>query len=174
MPRIPVKSTEKLAFAEERGKLKAKQQALKKEGVSEKFERLLPIIIHNSDKIIDGLAIISGTIIVHDIIFKTDEFLASAKAWTLSSNVQTKLFASGMTPFMGLPFGGMALEFLKTFMPEDIMKQVWGETTEEQKQSFQSQDWFLWLMAFGISYFAVKHGDDLLNVARMFTGMRIP
>ena len=33
MPRIPVKSTEKLAFAEERGKLKAKQQALKKEGV---------------------------------------------------------------------------------------------------------------------------------------------
>lgn len=122
-------------------------------------------MIENIDPI-EAIAVIGGAIAVHDIIFKADDFVQQVSVWKDSELVQTKIIAA--MDFFGIPVGSVVLDILHSLAPEQF-KKAYGEKPNYQPPSFTGE-LATWLVAIAISYFAFKHGGDLINIAKSFFG----
>lgn len=169
MPRGRLLKTKKreareLAKAEEIGRIKGQAQAEKHMTLLQKIKEYVLPFFQNIDPL-ELAAVVSGAIIVHEVIFRTNEFVNSVQAWKNSSNGATILIAN--LGFLGFE-GGLSLDLLNSLFP-DLVAKVYGEKPEAETTS-NSSDVIMWMMAFCISYYAFKHSGDLMAIAKTFIG----
>lgn len=153
MPRGKLlKTKKKEAYQLEKAKVKGRLQAIReiarKLSLSEELKQLLKKWAEKIDPI-ETAAIIGGAIVVHEVIFKSAEFVINVKDF-----MENSPFAPFLIPINVFFFGIFARP---PFVDLDV-----------SKEPKISDDIWLWLIAFGISYYAVRHGGDLLNIANMF------
>jgi len=158
------RKAEKVAFAAEMGRLKAIQKFERKEKLTDQLREYIKKWLDKIDPI-ELAAITGATIIVHDVLFKADEFIRQVEVWKQSEKIQTKIIASG--GIFGFE-GGIALEIVKAIFP-DLFQKAYGDKPEVEQRTLTGE-LTLWFVAFAIAYYGIKHGADLLNVARMFFG----
>lgn len=108
---------------------------------------------------IEAAAILGSTVIVHEVLFKTSEFIDALKNVKLAG-IELKDY-----PITG----GLAATLWDFFL--NALGQKSALAPEAQRNVVLNNDIFYWLMAFAISYYAIKHGADLLNVAKSFMGV---
>lgn len=168
MPRLPKKRTNVLAYEEEKGKLKARRLDKKKVNmevwIREQIEKLI-------DKIdpLELFAVAAGTIIVHDVIFKADEFVRNLEKWQNSPNpIIAGLALSGIAGSGSVGIE-IAYQILKVIAPERAEK-LKGEQAEKVNPTL-TEELMLWLIAFAIAYYCFKHKEQLLGTAKMFFAM---
>lgn len=213
MPPIPVKSTEKLAYAKAKGENKGKFESWTKMPFDQKALEYIKVLTANLD-IMECAAIIGSTIVVHDVIMKTKDFtdavlkLAQDAAkdttdiYKGASELITATTNTGQTEAgLHLLGGGLGilgkLPLFSALFPEyniasDALQKAADQmeplpTTKykrsdpldltvvnAQKSEQLLGNIMLWLVSFAIAYYAIKHGLELLNVAKMFFGKGLP
>lgn len=144
------------AKEEERGRQQAIIEAWKKKPLDLKLKEIADTRLFQNIDVVEWAAIAGGTVIVHEVIFKLNEFLAPLKNLVLDLPINTLI---GMwKAIFGIQTGAEWTQ----------------ETLQNLVDSFgagKNDNIFLWLAAFCISYFTVKHGGELLGVAKMFFGI---
>ena len=138
-----------IAKAEEKGKLQAQIEIEKRTNLPLEIKKLLKKWLEKIDPI-EAMAIFGGAIVVHEVIFKTAEFVVSVKDF-----MENSPFAPFLIPLNVFFFGIFA-------------KPPYTAQPSHPQETQITDDFLLWLVAFGISYYAVRHGGDLLGIANMF------
>jgi hypothetical protein len=160
VPRPPVKATQRLAEAQEYGKLKAQERMRK---IKHKFtlesimlsarEHIGKLIdTSNLKDIIDLVAAVGLTVVIHETIKVFEKVatnvdnIASYVGW-MNNPVMKTLF---------MPTG-----FILTLLYGDIPAK--GQTTVPQAQALSLTDVITWMLSFSLAWCIVKWGDKLLN-----------
>lgn len=163
-----VKTQKSLAYWVKKMEVKAELQAQKEFYDKNPLFQLKQKAFLALEKIdpLELTAIVAGAFVVHEIIFQLDEFVDALTQWRTSDNILAKVLAWG-TPMGG---GDIALSLLQYIFPEKF-KEMFGEGGEGITPDTTTGAVLMWLAAFAISYFAIKHGGELLGVAKSFVGV---
>jgi len=122
-------------------------------------------ILKNIDPF-EAAAIIGGSIIVHDIILKSDDVVRALDQWKDSNNV----VIAGLAQSGIAGTGSIGVELAYLIAP-DLFKKAGVEKGTAMPRTMEYEIVY-WLMSFCISYWAFKHGDDLVGVAKVFIGVK--
>jgi hypothetical protein len=148
-----VKHAYKTSKAAEKGRLRALLEHEKNKPLTTEIREMLKKWLEKIDPI-EAAAIIGGTIVTHEVIFKLAEFASTVK------------------DFMENSIAAPALTWFNVFFFGPFAKPPYSDLGTGPAEI--SDDLMLWLVAFGISYYAVRHGADILGVAKMFFGKTTP
>jgi hypothetical protein len=159
----------KMAEAEETGRLNAERKHERKKSLTERVFGYFETLLLNINPV-EALAILGGTVIVHEIIFQLKDFALDLQ--------KVNPVALGTATFGGALAGGPLLALIDAWAQTQFAE---ATATQEQKDEWAklrkniNEDMVFqlttWLIAFTISYIAIKHGDDLLTAAKGAFGM---
>lgn len=154
-----IKTTAKRAYWESKKYWKAyfqaKDEHLNRESPVSFIKRTFYKILERVDPL-EAVAVIGGTILVHDVIFKMEEFMQEIKKVQAAS------------PF---PADWLLRTFL-TAMGQGGSQEWETDPALQGKINIMNSDAAMWISSFCIAYFTIKHGDDLLGVAKKFFGIK--
>lgn len=136
-----------------------RQKADEKKPLEESLKDHIGRMIDRIDPL-EAIAIIGSAIVVHEVIFKLEQF--STQMTSIIVNYPTVLWES----IMYLMGKEKAEEYLKTIVP--YAGGAAFPTAPDLKTEI-----LMWLIAYAIAYYAIRHGLELLNVARMFFGFGV-
>lgn len=159
----------KMTEAHVTGELNAHRKFESKKSIKERVLEYFEKLLENIDPL-EAIAILGGTIIVHDVIFKMAEFsteLSKVNPVVLGISAVGGGLAGGT--LLALFDVWSQVQVADTYASEEKKKEV--EAAKRKLNSDIPLQIVLWLMAFTVSYIAIKHGDDLLEAAKSCFGM---
>ena len=121
---------------------------------------------------LEAAAILGGAVVVHEIIFKSADILSiAAQNAGATVEVAAKLAAKGSPLNFLFGFLEAATDIDLPFFEPPEAEGPTVETTKSKIVRDPKSEILVWAMAFSISYFAIKHGADLVGTAKAFLGL---
>jgi hypothetical protein len=148
MPRPPVKSTEKLAFAGETGRLKAQQKMHQKKPIEESLREHIGKMIDRIDPL-ETAAVLVGTVIIHDVILGTETLIKkfnSNPALTTAANIAL----TGILPALGI-----FQIFMQPFYTAAAIKEV------PDLSKLPANELLIWAISFMASFLMVRSAQKI-------------
>lgn len=144
-----------VAKAKRKGELQAEIEAWSNKPFDMRLWELLKPLMEKIDPL-EIVAILGGTYVCHDVIFKAPDFKTLVAALTLSP-------------------APIVMEIWKLVLGQDAARDLIQQVTHQTPEQFApgilpTGEIMPWLISFGISYFVFRHGGNLLGTAKMFFG----